>query len=130
MTHSIYIILLSITSITGWIGWFLVVTRMDPEELIGVFPYIMFYSTLFLAVTGTVSILSFYIRQWITKNEIYFEHLNIAIREGILAGFTVVGILFLQYFRVLTVWDALLIFIAMILLEIFVISKKRDREFM
>ena len=125
MSHSIYIIILALTSITGWTSWFLVVTRLDPEEITGAFPFVMFYVTLFFAILATVSIISFYIRLWITKNEIYFEHLNIAIREGILASVIILMLLWLQYYQVLTWWDALLLVIAAILSEVFLISRKR-----
>ncbi len=128
MSHSIYILILSLTSLTGWGAWLLVIMRLDPEEITGAFPMVMFYSTLFLAILGTASIISFYIRLWITKNEIFYEHLNSSIREGFLIALTAITLLWLQYYRVLSIWDAGLLGIAMVLLEVFLISRKKDKH--
>lgn len=128
MSHSIYVLILTLTSITGWGAWLLVITRLDPEEITGSFPLVMFYSTLFLAILGTGSILSFYLRRWITKNELFYEHLNSSIREGFLVAFTVITVLWLQYYRVLSIWDAALLGAAMVLLEVFIMSRKKDKH--
>jgi len=128
MPYSLYIIGLAFTALFGWASFSLVITQLDPEEFTGLLPFFAFYITLFLAVTATASICSFYIRVLLSKNKIYYNNLNISLREGFFVAILVCIVFSLQFYRVLTVWDGILLVISMILLEIFLLSRKRDRE--
>jgi len=125
MPYSLYIIGLSFTALFGWAGFSLVITHLDPEEITGALPFIAFYSTLFIAVTATASILSFYARILIYRNRVYYNNINTSIREGFLVALLICIFLSLQYYRVLTWWDGVLLVVAMILLEIFLLSRKK-----
>jgi hypothetical protein len=127
MPYSIYIIGLAFTSLFAWASFFLVVTRLDPEEFLGPLPFVAFYVTLFIAVTATASIASFYIRVLLSRNRVYYNNLNISIREGVFVSSLVLMFLALQYYRVLTIWDGILLIVAMILLEIFLLSRKKAK---
>ncbi len=127
MPYSIYIIGLAFTSLFGWTGFYLVVTHLDPQEITGKMPFIAFYVTLFIAVTATASIISFYTRVLLSRNRIYYHNLNISIREGFFVAVLICMFLGLQYYRVLTWWDGILLVFAMILLEIFLLSKKNEK---
>lgn len=127
MPYSTYIIGLAFTALFGWGGFFLVVTQLDPQEFVSRMPFIAFYLTLFVAVTATASIISFYVRVFISRNRIYYNNLNISIREGFFAAILICMFLGLQYYRVLSWWDAVLLVAAMILLEIFLLSRKKEK---
>jgi hypothetical protein len=128
MPYSLYIIGLAFTSLFGWASFFLVVTQLDPEEFTGILPFVAFYITLFISVTSTASILSFYIRVLLSRNRIYYNNLNISLREGFFVAFFICVVLSLQYYRVLSLWDFILLVVSLILLEIFLLSKKKDKE--
>jgi len=120
-----YILGLTFTALFSWGGFFLVVTQLDPEEFVGSMPYVAFFATLFLAVTATASIISFYVRVLLSKNQVYYGNLNISLREGFFVAVLITTFLSLQYFRVLTFLDAGLLIASMILFEIFLLSRKR-----
>ena len=115
MTHGYYIIGIFITAMLGWASWLVVINNISPF-ISGYLALVLFYASLFIALTGTFSILNYYLRITINKGKNYFRHLNTALRQGSLLSMMVcVGLAF-QRLRVLTWWDALLLLIIVLLI--------------
>lgn len=82
-----------------------------------------FFIALFLALTGSLTLIGFYSRVWFRSGEIYQQHINIALREGLLIALAICVALIFQVLRILTWWDAVLIVAAIGLIEIYFSSR-------
>ena len=125
MTHHKYISSILTTGILAWIGWTITVFKFDPLTQINIaLPF--FFVTLLIALSCTFTILGFYFRVWLFKNEIFYKHINIAIRQGIVIAVLTIVCLLYQMMRVLTWWSGLSIIVGAIFLEFYFSS--RDSE--
>lgn len=97
-------------------AFLLVLYRLDPRS--GPGAPVAFFLTLFLALTGLCTLLTFGFRRWLQRNELVFRALGVAFKEGALVAGVVTALLVLQAFRALTWWGALLILVAAILVEV------------
>ena len=126
MTHHRYIGIITSAGIISWIAWGLVLTKMSPYESMG--PSLtFFFITLFIALTTTLTALGFYFRLWFFKNEIFYKHINVSLRQGVFLSLVAVFSLVFQMIKVLTWWSGILLVSAAVLLEFYFSSK--DSEF-
>ena len=126
MTHHRYISIIGLAGSFSWAAWFLVILRMDPSKATGL-ALIFFYITLFLALSCTFTVFGFYFRVWLFKNEIFYKHINVALRQGVFLGLIAVFCLVFQMLRVLTWWSGLLLIVIAVLLESY--FSARDSEY-
>jgi len=118
-----YLFAILLASIVGWTGWFTVLYRVNPfGKSISL---VLFYISLFFALAGTFTLIGFYIRVFISKNEIYFENINVSLRQGILLSICTIAALVFQSFRVLTWLTGILLVSILILFEIYLITEER-----
>lgn len=123
MPYIYYIIGIFIATALGWAGWIVVITNISPF-ISGYLALSFFYSSLFIALTGTFTILNYYLRVAISKGKNSYQHINTALRQGsLLSLMTIAGLVF-QRLRVLTWWDALLILIIVLLVEYYFMAKE------
>ena len=122
MTHHRYISIIALAGLFAWIGWLLTLVKLSPNESPGVALF-FFFITLFIALSSFFTVIGFYFRLWLLKNEIFYKHINIALRQGIflslIAGFALV----FQMLRVLTWWSGLMLIIVAVLLESYFSSR-------
>ncbi|MFH0776417.1 MAG: hypothetical protein V1936_02290 [Patescibacteria group bacterium] len=106
----------------GWLALFIVVWRLDPFTSTALaVPF--FLAALFLALTGTLALLGFYLRVWFRRGEIYLQHISIALRQAIFLTIATEVALIFQVLRILTWWDGILIAAAVGLFEIYFSSR-------
>lgn len=122
MTHNRYISIIGVGGICAWIGWLLIITRLSPFDS-GTFSIPLFFITLFIALTSTFTVFGFYFRVWLFKNEIFYKHINIALRQGFFLSLITVFSLVFQMMRVLNWWSGFLLVIAAVLLEFYFSAK-------
>ncbi len=123
MGQIFYIIAMFVAAILGWVSWFVVVNKLSPF-LSGDLALAFFYSSLFLALTGTFAVVIYYLRLALGRSENFFHNLNTALRQGALLSFMVcVGLAF-QRLRVLTWWDALLLLVIVVLVEFYFMNRE------
>ncbi len=120
-----YLILMTVSTVALWLGWFLVINYIDPTTA-GLMGFIFFYLSLLLALTGTISIIGLLIRSTAFREESILEQVEIALRQGIMLALMIVGLLLLQSQRLLTWWNIILLILALTILEFFFISSKRQ----
>ncbi len=126
MTHHKYIGIITTAGVISWIAWILVVTKMSPYESMG--PSLtFFFVTLFIALTTTLTAIGFYFRLWVFKNEIFYKHINVSLRQGVFLSLVAVFSLVFQMIKVLTWWSGMLLVAVAVLLEFYFSSK--DSEF-
>lgn len=118
ISHSRYITFIAISGLFAWLGWALVLTNLSP---FGNLPLALsfFFITLFIALTSTFSVVGFYFRLWLLKNEIFYKHINVALRQGVFLSLIAVFCLVFQMVRVLTWWSGLLLVVVFVLLELY-----------
>lgn len=123
-TFNYYIAGLLACGILGTGALILVFLKLHPfrDGLLAIF---LFYLSVFVAVSGILSFILFYLHRIWASNEVYFRNINIAFRQGALLSALLIGLLFLQSYRLLTWWDGLLLTAAVGLIELMFNAKQR-----
>jgi len=125
MTHHKYISFIALAGALSWISWAMVILKLDPYESMGL-ALAFFYTTFFIALSCTFTVFGFYFRVWLFKNEIFYKHITISLRQGVFLGFISIAALVFQMLRVLTWWSGLLLVVVVVLLEFY--FSYRDSE--
>lgn len=131
MTLRLYLILMSIGALVCWLAWFFVLGNVDPTQS-GFFGLLFFYTSLFLALTGTFSVVAFLIKKIILKNdEIVFHHVKSTFRQGMLAAGTIILGLILLQMKLLAWWNGILLILLFAVIEgiIFTNRKYSNHDF-
>lgn len=116
MSHIKYLTIIGIAGAVSWLGWIIALYKLNPFESTGM-ALAFFFITLFIALMATFTVLGFYVRVWIYKNEIYYSHINIALRQGILFSLIAIISLAFQLLGVLNWLSGLLLIAAILLIE-------------
>ena len=125
MTHHRYIGIITTAGVISWIAWILVITKMSPYESMG--PSLtFFFVTLFIALTTTLTAIGFYFRLWVFRNEIFYKHINVSLRQGVFLSLVAVFSLVFQMIKVLTWWSGMLLVAVAVLLEFYFSSKDSE----
>ena len=125
MTHHRYISIIAVSGLIAWLAWILIITKLNPYESMGI-SLAFFFLTLFIALSSTFTVVGFYFRVWLFKNEIFYKHINIALRQGFFLSLIAVFCLVFQMMRVLTWWSGLLLVVVAVLLEFYFSSKDSE----
>ena len=118
MTNNIYLLTIFIASALGWASWIVVINKLSPF-VTSYLALILFYASLFIALAGTFTLLNYYLRVWLNRDEEFSHHLNIAMRQGILLSTMLSVGLGFQRLKILTWWDALLLLAIVLLVEFY-----------
>src|SRR3989338_10766676 len=100
MSHHRYIGIIAMAGLLAWLGFGLVITKLSPNENLGISLALLFL-TFFIAISSTFAVLGFYFRLWLLKNEIFYRHINVALRQGVFLALIATFCLVLQMIRVL-----------------------------
>jgi len=106
-----------------WLAWIFILFKTDPyggEK----WPLYLFMVTLFFALIGTLTLIGFYLRLWLSRGEIIYAHLFPAIRQAILISLVVIVLLILQILRLLSWLNGITLTIIILSLELFFRTKK------
>lgn len=125
MTYNKYIAFIAGSGLLSWIGLFLVLTKLSPYESMGL-SLTFFFITLFIALTATLAVFGFYFRVWLFKNEVFYRHINVALRQGVFLSLITLFSLVFQMLRVLTWWSGLLLVVIAVLLEFYFSAKDSE----
>ena len=85
---------------------------------------LLFYLSLFLAISGTAAIFGFTVRFVALRHELAFRSVIIAFRQSFLFAFLIVAVLFLLSRGLFTWLNLFLLIIGLTILEYFLISYK------
>jgi hypothetical protein len=130
MSLRYYLILMSVGAFICWLAWFFVLSSIDPTQA-GFFGFLFFYTSLFLALTGTFSVMGFLVKKIILKNdEVIFHHVKSTFRQGMLVAFIIMAGLILLQTKLLAWWSAIFLILLFIIIEgiIFTNRKYNNRE--
>lgn len=122
MTLKSYLWGMRFGTLLAFMVWGMVVFYTDPEK--GGFPVkIIFYFTLFLALSGIFILVLSWMRRKLGKDGSVLSDLGMSFRQGILLSLMVAALLFLQSFRFLAWWDGLLVVAGIFLIELYFLTK-------
>lgn len=125
MTLRQYLFLMSFGTGLCWLAWFFIILNIDPKQA-GFFGFSFFYLSLFISLLGTFSILGFWIRKKILRNDdIVFRHVKRTFRQGFFLSCGIIILLLLQQTNILTWWLILMVVVIMIVLETLVFAGRR-----
>lgn len=116
-TYTIGMILIGLLALASWA---LVLFFLSPDT---VFAVSLFLITLFLGATAILSIVGFSLRRVVSKNELVYLHLKTSLRQGTFLSLILTGMLALQGFKILTVWDGSLFVALIMVLEFYFLSR-------
>lgn len=105
------------------IAWIIVIWKLDPFQSTGL-ALGLFFISLFVFLVSLFTLLGFFVRQYINKGEIFFVHFNVSLRQGILLAALSAVALFFLIIGVLRIWNAIILFIIVILLELYFEGKE------
>ena len=131
MSLRLYLLFMTIATTLCWAVWFIVISNINPDQG-GMFGYLLFYISLFLSLSGTISIIGFLIRKKIDKKDIVvFHHVRHTFRQGILVSSLMILALFMQQLQMLNWLTGILgIAVFLILESIFFAGRKyKNRDF-
>lgn len=101
----------------------LCISNYNPFK-ISLIQFIYFYSSFFLAIAGTLSIIIFYLRIVLQKKETIYIHFWPAVRQGLIISLGFSILLILKGLKLLDWWVGIPIIIIILLLELFFQTKK------
>ncbi len=125
MSLRLYLLLMSLATIVAWFGWGVVVTNQVPDPAMAM-PFLLFYASLFVALTGTFAIIGFLVRFHTRQDDLPFRQVVLAFRQAISYAVLLVIVLVLQSKRLLTIWNTFFLLGAFILLELFFLTRRRE----
>ena len=126
MTTRQFVILMVICTILCWSGCLLVLFFINPET-IGTFGLVLFYLSLFFALTGTLAIFSYLFRFFLTRRYSPAEEITISFRQAMFWSIVMTTALLLQSQRLLSWLNALILVILTTALEYLIITRKKTQ---
>ncbi|MDD5084131.1 MAG: hypothetical protein PHT88_04380 [Candidatus Moranbacteria bacterium] len=113
-----YLLGLKMSTLFAFSAWAGVVLYIDPETA-GMFGRSLFFITLFLWLSGALTlILTWLQRRW-CDDERAARSLGSNMRQSVFVACLLLTLLTLQYFKVLAFWNGLLIGVAFLLIELY-----------
>ncbi|MFA6896827.1 MAG: hypothetical protein WCQ96_00865 [Patescibacteria group bacterium] len=123
MTIKTYLWEMLASTVVSFAAWFLVLQNISPDSAhLGGF--LLFYFTLFFALTSLFSLLGFYLRRRIFEDKIEFKQVEIAFRQGMFLAITFVGLLILQGERRLDLYSAFFFVLFVVAAEFYFLIKR------
>lgn len=123
MTHHRYLAIIGVAGVVSWIAWVVVMNKLDPMQSPGL-ALGLFYVSMFFALACTFTVVGFYFRVWLNKNEVFYNHIHIAFRQGLLLTVIALGCLTFQLLGVLTWWSGLLLIGVVTLVEFYFAARE------
>lgn len=126
MTLKNYLFVMSILTLFCWGIFVFVASLVDPTatNFIGFF---LFYTSLFLALTGTGALCGFLVRVLIRKKDLAFNLVKLSFRQAFLFSLFIIFLLILKAQHLFNWLNLFLLVIIFTIFELFLISYKKSR---
>lgn len=125
MVYHRYVSFIAIAGLFSFLGWLLIIFRLSPFEIAGL-SLSLFFLTLFSTFVSLFTVVGFYFRVWMFKNEIFYKHINVSLRQGVILSLLTVLALVLQMLRVLSWFSGFFLVAIAVVLEFY--FSTRDSE--
>lgn len=126
MTLKSYLFVMSILTAICWGIFFFVASTIDPfsTNWLG---FLLFYISLFIALSGLITVLGFLIRFVVLKKGLAFNLVKLSFRQSFLLSSFLILALFLQANGFLNWLNLLFLVLGFAILEMFLINSKKNR---
>jgi len=121
MTLRSYLLIMIITTVFLWGGFLFVSWTINPE-ITNWLGFLLFYVSLFFAISGTAAIVGFIVRFIGLKRELAWYSVSAAFRQSFIFAFLIVATLFLLSKDLFTWYNLIFLVIGLTILEYFLIS--------
>jgi len=121
MTLKSYLTIMILATFVCWSAFLFVLWTINPN-ITNWLGFLLFYFSLFFALSGTAAIIGFLIRFIGLKRELVFNSVKSAFRQSFLFSFFIIAILYLLSYNLFTWLNLILLVIGLSLLEFFLIS--------
>ncbi|HPA25303.1 MAG TPA: hypothetical protein PLK76_00890 [bacterium] len=125
MSLSKYLTLMTLATLLCWASFIIVVNTINPFNT-AILGFVFFYSSLFLSLIGTLSILGFLLRNLLNKNQFISVQIMTSFRQSIWLALMIVIGLYLQSQKLVAWWNLLILILLMILLEFYFIYQSEE----
>lgn len=126
MTLRQYITIMLIASILCWLSFGFILINIDPFTDTGI-GFIFFYISLFLALLGSISIFTFFIRYFFSREDLpLFRYVKRSFSDSFLVSIILIILLFLQGRGYLNWWNTGIFLLALAFIFAFNISNKKE----
>ncbi|MFZ2187424.1 MAG: hypothetical protein WAV46_02235 [Candidatus Moraniibacteriota bacterium] len=116
MSLSAYLWGIRLFTLAALLAWLGVIMLLDPRDT-GTIGLAIFFVSLLVLLTGVLTLLVTWVYRKGLGDAAAVHHLGGAFRQAVLLALYVLGIIFFQYARMLTWWDALLLLAVVLLVE-------------
>ncbi len=106
----------------------LVVFNIDPYEG-GIMGRVLFLSTLFFALFGTISLAGFAIRAATRRDAPLYMQVIVSFRQAVLIALLIIAALVLQALHMLTWWNSMIMLLCMIMIELFFLTRSSQQKY-
>lgn len=90
------------------------------ENMVSVILYLVSISVF---TFGVATILGFYLRRWWMHNEVLLSNVKLSVRQGALIAAFGTALMILAAMRLLTWWDAIILAVSFVLIELYFKSR-------
>ncbi|MFA7088093.1 MAG: hypothetical protein WC146_02005 [Patescibacteria group bacterium] len=125
MTLKNYLLVMSVLTAVCW-GIFLFVAGMVDPTATNWLGFLLFYLSLFAALSGTATIIGFFFRFVALKKELAFNLVKISFRQSFLLSLFIILLLILRAGGLFNWINLSLLVIIFTILELFLISYKKN----
>jgi len=123
-----------IFTIISWTSFILVLMRLEPClvfsitdfcEKVSSLSMILFYASLFFALTSTFTLIGYASRIYLNNNEIFAAHFNMSLRQAILLTICIITCVILLTVSLLKWWTTAIIFTTVLFIEFYFLNRER-----
>ena len=122
-----FMAILAFGTVLSWAAWLVTVFRLDPYTD-GTFAVALFMISAFLAVSGTLTIIGFFLRYWLEEQKIIFRQFAVAGRQALVLTSGLAIVAGLQLGSMLHLWSAILVLMLVIIVELFFQAGEHRRQ--
>ncbi len=126
MTLKKYLMLTAIATAICWTVFLFISSVVNPE-LTSWLGFLLFYLSLFLAISGTASLFGFLVRFVALKHELAFYAVKIAFRQSFLFALFIIAILILLSYSLFTWLNLFMLVAVFVIAETFMINSQKTR---
>jgi hypothetical protein len=118
-----YLFAVFLISAAGGLSLYVVFTRLNPFDTPGLSLLLFFIS--FFILSGSLStLLGYYVRIALFRHEVFLNHFNVSLRQGLLVAFCLCGLLGLQIMRTLGFLSGFFLVLLTVLLEVYFVARE------
>lgn len=126
MTLKNYLFVMTTLTAVSW-GIFIFVAGMIDPFITNWLGFVLFYASLFLAISGLAALAGFLVRFVFLKKDLAFNLVKIAFRQSFLFALFIISALFLKANHLFNWLNLTLLIMGFSVFELFLISHKKNR---